>query len=430
MSKKLKIFEKLENLKNFQSRKTILLSIILLVLISPAVYATLLETTGSLKVISLKYEPYPVEPGSYFKMWIKLENSGVDKANDVSFELIPEFPFSLDKNENALREIGKLDVGDEIVLEYKIRVNKDAVVGKNDLKSRYCIQKGLCVTHDFNISIQARDAILAVADVSAIPSEIAPGEIAEVKVKLNNVAESLMENIRVKLDIYEKLSTATSITYNELPFTPIGSTNEISLNKLDKGETNDITFRLIADPDAEPDVYKIPVVLTYNDEVGKNYTRNYVTALIINDEPNIYAVVDETTIGKGGGTGTVDIKFINKGLSDVKFLDVELKESDDYNLLASKMEYIGNLDSDDYETAEFELSVKKTREEFVNLLLNIKYRDAINNEYEEDIEVPLYLYGSSNEKSRFGIGQVIFILIVVAVGIFFYWRWKKKKRKK
>ena len=410
-------------------RKIIMLLSLFLVLIIPLATATLVGTTGSLKIISLRYEPYPVEPGSYFTMWIKLENSGVAKADDVSFELLPDFPFSMD--EDSLKSIGKLDIGDEIVLEYKIRVDKDAVVGKNELKSIYCIQKGLCVRHKFNISVQARDAILAIADVIAVPSEIAPGEEALVKIKLNNIAESLMKDIRVKLDLYEKLTTAASVTFNELPFTPIGSTNEIALDKLDKGGEEEVVFRLIADPDAEPDVYKVPVIITYADEVGKNYTRNYITALIINDEPNIYATIEETTIGKGGGSGIVDIKFINKGLSDVKFLDVELKESDDYDLLSSKMEYIGNLDSDDYETAEFKLSVKKTKEEVVNLLLNIKYRDAINNEYEEDIEVPLYLYASSgNGKSRFGIGQVIFILIIVAVGILFYWRWKKKKRKK
>jgi len=410
-------------------KKAILLSIFLLMLLTPLVSATLVGTTGSLRIISLRYEPYPVEPGSYFTMWIKLENSGVAKAENVSLELLPDFPFSMD--EDTLNVIGKLDIGDEIVLEYKIRVDKDAVVGKNYLKSRYCIRKNLCITHDFNITVQARDAIIAIADVIAVPSEIAPGEEALVIVKLTNLAESLMKDIRVKLDLYERLTTAASISFNEMPFTPIGSTNEIALEKLDKGKTESVVFRLIADPDAEPDVYKVPIIITYADEVGKNYTRNYITALIINDEPNIYATVDETTIGKGGGSGIVDIKFINKGLSDVKFLDVELIETDDYDLQASKIEYIGNLDSDDYETAEFKLTVKKTKEESVNLLINIKYRDAINNEYEEDMIVPLYLQSvTSNGQSRFGIGQVIFILVIVAVGIFFFIRWRKKRKKK
>jgi len=410
-------------------RKIIMLLSLFMVLIMPLATATLVGTTGSLKIISLKYEPYPVEPGSYFTMWIKLENSGVAKAEDVSFELLPDFPFSMD--EDSLRSIGKLDIGDEIVLEYKIRVDKDAVVGKNYLTSRYCIRKDLCINHDFNITVQARDAILAIADVIAIPSEITPGEEARVIVKLDNLAKSLMKDIRVKLDLYEKLTTAASVTFNEMPFTPIGSTNEIALDKLDKGEEGEVVFRLIADPDAEPDIYKVPIIITYADEVGKNYTRNYITALIINDKPNIYATIEETTIGKGGGSGIVDIKFINKGLSDVKFLDVELIETEDYDLVSSKSEYIGNLDSDDYETAEFKLTVKKTKEESVDLLVNIKYRDAINNEYEEDIIVPLYLQNvKSNGQSKFGVGQVIFILVIVAVGIFFYWRWKKKKRKK
>lgn len=429
MSKKLKIFENLENLKNFQSKKLILLVSFLLMLIVPLASATLVGTTASLKVLSLKYEPYPAGPGEYFKMWIKLENSGVDIGKNVSFELLPSFPFSLDTNENPKRVIGKLDPGDEVVLQYKIRVDEDAVEGDNDLSARYCIDKGFCITHDFNISIRTRDAVISVADVVAEPSEIAPGKEAKVKIKLNNVADSLMKDIRVRLDLYKRFTIATGMASDEYPFTPLGSTNEIALDKLKSGEEKVITFNLIADPDAEPDIYKIPVILTYGDELGENYTREYITALIINDKPNIYAIVDESTIYKGGGTGTIDIKFINKGLSDVKFLDVELKESDNYELLSSKTEYIGNLDSDDYETAEFKIKVK-SRGEVVNLLLNLKYRDAINNEFEEDIEVPLYLYSSNGGQSNFGIGHVIFILIVIGIGIFFYMRWKKKRHKK
>jgi len=407
------------------------MSIFLIILVAPFTSATTWTvTSASLRVTSLKYEPYPVEPGSYFKMWIKLENVGVDRGRNVSFELLPEFPFSLDSNQNALKSIGKLDVGDEVVLEYKIRVDKNAVVGENDLKSKYCTDKDFCVTHDFNVSVQARDAIITLADVYAEPSQIAPGQEAFVKIKLNNNADSLMKDIRVKLNLLEAVTTTTSVTYRDLPFTPIGSTNEIALEKLDRGEEKEIVFKVIADPDAQPKIYKIPVIVTYADEVGKNYTRNYITALIVNDKPDLYAKVEETTIYRGGGVGVIDIKFINKGLTDIKFLDVQLNESPDYKLLTSDRVYIGNLDSDDYETAEYKLIVKSKAEK-VDILMHIKYRDALNNEYEDDIVVPLYLYSSKyNGESKFGFGTVVLILIVAGAAFFFYRRWRKKHKKK
>ena len=218
MSKKLKIFEELENLKNFLSKKIII--IICMLLIVQMASATLVGTTAGLKITSLKYEPYPVEQGQYFKMWVQLENVGVEKADNVSFKIMDSYPFSID--EDPIRVIGKLDEGDDIVLEYKIKVDADAVTGTNQLSAKYCIKNGLCMYHDFDITVKTRDAIIAVADVSTTPDEIAPGEEAILTIKLSNTADSLMKDIRVKLDIYEKLTTAASITYNELPFTPKG----------------------------------------------------------------------------------------------------------------------------------------------------------------------------------------------------------------
>jgi hypothetical protein len=409
-------------------KKITYLAIILIILLTPMVFS-LSSTTASLKVTSLRYEPYPVEQGSYFKMWIKLENQGVKTGDSVTFELLPKYPFSLDPNQDVLEEIGRLDVGREVVLEYKIRVAEDAVSGENELKGRYCIDEGICVTTTFNIDVKPRDAILSVAEVSTIPNEIAPGDHVSVKIKLNNIAESLMENIRVKLDLYEKLETATSISYNELPFTPLGSTNEIAIEKLSKGESKEITFDLIADADAEIGVYKVPIVLTYSDSTGTNYTRNYITALILNDEADLYAIVDESTVCKGS-SGLVDVRFINKGLTDIKFLDIELKESDDYEIKSSNRIYIGNLDSDDYETAEYRISVG-SRKDSVDLLLNLNYRDAINNPYQEEIVVPLSLDNEScNGQTGSRTGLIIFIIVVVGVGIFFYIRWRRCKRKK
>ena len=65
------------------------------------------EYNNYLHIASIKYEPYPAEPGKYFDLWIKIQNSGIDKA-DVKFKLIPKFPFSLDANEIAERNIAGL----------------------------------------------------------------------------------------------------------------------------------------------------------------------------------------------------------------------------------------------------------------------------------------------------------------------------------
>ncbi|MFA5953352.1 MAG: CARDB domain-containing protein [Candidatus Pacearchaeota archaeon] len=83
-----------------------------------------------IQISSLKYEPYPVNPGEYFDVWIQVELGS--SVNYAKFELIEEFPFSLDENENATREYE--DFSGAVIIHYKVRVSKDAVESENSLK--------------------------------------------------------------------------------------------------------------------------------------------------------------------------------------------------------------------------------------------------------------------------------------------------------
>jgi hypothetical protein len=52
----------------------------------------------------LKYEPYPVNAGSSFDVWIKVQNTGRDDANNSEFRLVLSYPFS--SNDSLVRDYG------------------------------------------------------------------------------------------------------------------------------------------------------------------------------------------------------------------------------------------------------------------------------------------------------------------------------------
>jgi hypothetical protein len=97
-------------------------------------YSTM--TYANLQIDQLRYEPYPVNPGEYFTMWIKVQNVGSELTNNATFVLVPEYPFSIDSNEDAFRQYGELN-SEPVVLKYKIRVDKDAVKGTNQIDLKY-----------------------------------------------------------------------------------------------------------------------------------------------------------------------------------------------------------------------------------------------------------------------------------------------------
>lgn len=147
------------------------------------------ESFSGTQIIQLKYEPYPVNPGEYFTLWIKI-NLG-SSSRDAKFELLPEFPFSLDSNEKALRSFGSGP--GEVVAEYKIRVDKNSVEGKNKLKFRYTSDEksGNWITGSFDIQIEnaQTDFDLIIQEYSETDYSIAIANIGK------NTANSLIVRI-------------------------------------------------------------------------------------------------------------------------------------------------------------------------------------------------------------------------------------------
>lgn len=139
----------------------VLLIVAGVLLASTAQCATVITDAVSLKTTLVNQDPYPAEPGGYADLLFKVENWGTEKAENVAFELLPAYPFSLDPGVNGTRELGTIGgvKTDEnaFFLEYKVRADKDAIKGENEIALRYTYGSGgfekSYITEKFNISI-------------------------------------------------------------------------------------------------------------------------------------------------------------------------------------------------------------------------------------------------------------------------------------
>jgi hypothetical protein len=412
-----------------------ILFVVLIILMSGFTSALVIPRGDAVKIYLISQSPDPIEPGGYLELRFKLENIGADYAKDLVFEVMPEYPFSLDKGTSAQKRLGDMymqQVDEEsYILYYKIRVDKDAIDGNNPIKVRYSVDDGSTWTRtQFDIRIQTSNLIVGVNKIIVDPEEIAPGKIASLTLVLENNADSLLRNVKVKLGVVTQTTTTTTVTTAEIPITPVSSTNEKMVGNIGPHQLKNVTFDVIADSDAVSKIYKLPLVMSYNDVAGTNYTQTYYTSLIIGEKPDLSASIESSEIISGGKTGLVSIKLTNKGSSDIKLLNVELMQSDSYEILSSEQVYVGNIDSDDYESADFRLYVKGTRNKAVQLPIRLEYRDSNNKEVKEDNILQLRLY-SSSEAKRYGlvkagspITSIIFLLIVL-LGVWFYLKKKK-----
>ncbi len=376
-----------------------------------------------LKVSLISQDPDPVNPGEYVDVRWKVINDGSADAEDVVFEILPTYPFSLDPGQSAIQDIGSvwgLQQGERgIILHYKLRVAEDAVEGGNEIELKANV-KGVSQIFNFTINVQTIDAAVGVTSVLTEPETIVPGDESKIKIILKNLADSLMEDISLKLDL----------SSDDLPLAPIGGTTEKRVRSLKPNSEIEVAFDVMALADAESQVYKIPLTLTYYDELENKYNKSDLIGVVVGAAPDMIVQVDETDILKVKSTGDVTIKIVNRGLSDIKFFTIELDSSDDYDVLSSDEVYIGDIDSDDYETADFTLYVKDASDKKVTLPIIAKYMDANNNRYTDkyDLIIDLDKVAKSNGSGS-AFGSIVVIIVLAGLGYWFY-RYRKKKRKR
>ena len=117
----------------------------------------------------------------------------------------------------------------------------------------------------------------------------------------------------------------------------------------------------------------------------------------------------------------------------LSFVYTTLLESDDYAIISSPKVYVGNIDSDDYETAEFTIYVTKVKEKEIDLPMLVEYKDDNNKGYSRRINLGLRLY-SSTEAKKLGLVKsskfvgISIAIVIVVIGLLAYYYWKKEKK--
>ncbi|MBN2367413.1 COG1361 S-layer family protein [Candidatus Woesearchaeota archaeon] len=424
-------------------RKQIVFIGIMLILVIVGVRAI---DAPEIEVTLLNQDPDPVGPGEYVEMRFSISNSKQGTlAEDFQVMLDTKYPFSLDSGEEVLRSLGDLPAlgatKNVIVVKYRVRVDDNAVEGTNNIRLNYKYRGIDWVGVEFDVNVQTLDANLAIVSVETLPEKIKPGEEAKINIKVKNMADSTLKDVTMKLDLTFSyvLSQVSALTatdsvaaFNALPFAPLGSATEQKIFSLGPGQEYEFSYDLIAFSDAESKIYKVPVQLSYYDELQTQYTKNDVIGLIVGTQPDMSVVIDETDIYVGKRSGTVTVKFINKGFSDIKFLDVTLAKSDAFETICCDEIYIGNVDSDDYETADFKIYLNENgkAEKKIPFKVVTEYRDANNNIYRDEHDLELNIMSPAKlgmQTSSGGFFWVVLLIIAVVVGIWYFRRRKKKK---
>ena len=269
------------------------------------------------------------------------------------------------------------------------------------------------------LTIILSTAVIAgeIAITSVDSTEVQPGQTTNIIMTLENRGDSDIEDISVSLDL----------SSSDLPFAPVGSAAQKIIEKIKEDNKKTVQFQLIALPEAKPTIYKIPVKLNY----GETEDQTIITVKI-NAQPDIEVALEESEIVKVGDQGEVIIRFVNKGLTDIKFLTAEVIPSQDYSILSVSSFYVGNIEPDDFETVTFKLRLNK-KTSF--LPIKIQYRDSENKIFTETKFLDMIVY-SEDEAMALGLIKtnytpfIITTIILIIIVLIIIRSVRKKKRAK
>jgi len=385
----------------------------------------------NLRAEILRYEPYPAEPGEYVDVWVRFETSSSESSSSASgkwienakVSFVDSYPFSVDSESERTKDIGSMTQNDVAVVKFKVRVDENAVDGENDLKLRFFSKnKPDGVELTLKVQVRSLDIRVGVEGIQTEPEKLVPGQPAKMKVKIKNYGGSRVTDVAFKLDV----------SSDDIPIAPLHSGAEKKLKDIKPGEEAELDFDIAALSDAEAKVYKVPVEITYYDELGTMYTKEDIIGLRVGAEPDFVVNLEDTEAYQVGKAGKLVLSISNVGPSEINYVTIELLPSDSYEIIGKAMEYLGNLDPDDFESAQFKIYPKS---ENADLNIKISYKDSYNNAGEKVIKIPLPIY-TARQLGEYGLdgktGQVyVKAVIYILLALFLYYTygaWRQEKR--
>lgn len=258
---------------------------------------------------------------------------------------------------------------------------------------------------------------ITISDVSTSPSEIQPGQTFNLEIKVENILDKDVKEVVVSLDL------------SLVPFAPHQSSNEVRKEELDEDDSKTFEFDLISSSDTDSGTYKIPVTINYElDSVEKTATG--LVSVTINAKPNLDLSLESSPLIKGRNS-ELSIRVTNSGLGEARLLSLRVIPISGLKLISSGNVYIGDIESDDFDNADFSVSLNSNSASIINLPIEISYRDSRNKEFTETKYLPIKAY-SEDEALELGLIQksntTTYFIVILAL-VVLWWLWRRRKRK-
>ena len=204
----------------------------------------------NLNVTLLNQDPYPAVPGDYVKLVFQIENIDSPDCNDITFNLLEDYPIRFNPGETGIRTFKKIDYVKDyesnLLIPYEVRVDENALDGSNPIEVAVQSKGDASVTRTFDIEIEdvRADFEVYVKDYSYTTHELT--------LEILNIAEADVEALTLEIPKQDTLR--------------IKGSNKLVVGDLDSNEYTTADFEAI------PSEGEFRVDLIYSDTINTRRT--------------------------------------------------------------------------------------------------------------------------------------------------------------
>lgn len=372
-------------------------------------------SAATMKVDIIEYDPFPAQIGEYVDVSVKIENIGYGRADAVSLKMEPEYPFSLDSQNNAVEFIGILSPEDAAVHEYRLYVDENAKVGTGTVDVYYQIYTGgswYKSSFDLKVGSNTFDSkgTIELTEISCDPVVFMPGDVGTVSFILANTATE--SSVTIDDVDYDTNARVQSGVLKGVEGIDVTSDSYVGSGVIGPGDSITLSYNIELADDAKDGAYYLDFAM-----VGNSHTYNNNWRIPVKVDSASVKVIPSKPMELVNGEGTLEFDVANMHPNTLSSVSVKL--SADGVDFSPEEYFVGSMDSDELFTIEVDAKTD-IQESSVPVTITVDYRNGIN-EHNTEVavrELKLVSEGEGNSGNLATAGIGLAVLLGVPAVIF------------
>ncbi len=327
-------------------------------------------------------ESIKVKSGTENEVGFSFTNNWDQNVTDLELTLSSSTSsFTIIEDINTV--VGDLSVGEIVEITPTISITEGTILGTYTImaSASYKDADGTRYYQTFELPLNldsaaaVRNTIITIEAMEVLQESIRPGDIFTISLTIKCSGA----------DSYNLLSSLNFASVTMIsPVTPTIA----SLGDLEADNSVDANYQLLASGDISAGQYSIPATITYTDSKGESGSLTESFTILVDGLIEFDLLDAPTELVGAGDTSELEADLLLIGTESVQFVSIGVVEDEMIERVSGSDEYIGAVDPDSPIPFDIKYKVKDGAQQGDHdLKLNVQYRDHLNREHTEVLEM-------------------------------------------